>query len=114
MSQKSKSPKGKTAAIVSYLFFFLGSIIAIFMNMEERHDFARFHIRQSFGLHFIFVAFGQLLSGLDSIFNNVMIFYSFWIFYFVLWIYGFIGAISGKKQIVPILGNLFQKIFKVL
>jgi uncharacterized membrane protein len=110
MSQNNSKIKGKSAAIVSYLFFFLGSIIAIFMNMEERHDFARFHIRQSFGLHFIFIALAPLVTGFDS----MMISSSLYIFYSILWVYGFIGAISGKKQLIPLLGTLFQKLFKVL
>ncbi len=110
MSKTSSKVKGKSSAIISYLFFFLGSIIAIFMNMEHRHEFARFHIRQSFGLHFIFIALAPLSTG----FNNWMITLSLYIFYSILWVYGFIGAISGKKQPVPILGSLFQKLFKVL
>ena len=110
MSQSKQNVKGKSAAIISYLFFFLGSIIAISMNMEKRHDFARFHIRQSFGLHFIFIALAPLPTG----FNNWTITLSLYIFYSILWLYGFIAAISGKKQLVPVLGSLFQKLFKVL
>ncbi len=109
MSQNNSIP-GKSSAIISYLLFFLGSIIAIFMNMEDRHDFARFHIRQSFGLHFIFIALAPLSTGFD----NWMISFSLYVFYSILWLYGFIGAISGKKQMIPILGSLFQKLFKVL
>lgn len=110
MYKKHPKLKGKSAAIISYLFFFLGSVIAIFMNMEERHDFARFHIRQSFGLHFIFIALAPLSTGFD----NWMISLSLYIFYSILWVYGFIGAVTGKKQLVPILGSFFQKLFKVL
>ena len=40
---------GKTSAIVAYLTM-LGAIIAIFMNMEPKNPFARFHIRQAFGI----------------------------------------------------------------
>lgn len=110
MSQNNNNPKGKSAAIISYLFFFLGSIIAIFMNMDDRHEFARFHIRQSFGLHFIFIALAPLATGFD----NFMISIALYVFYSILWIYGFIGVVSGQKQLVPILGDFFQKIFKVL
>lgn len=108
MSQ-TPNRKGKTAAIVAY-FTIIGSVIAIFMNMDKRHEFARFHIRQAFGIHFIFIAFAPLVSGFD----NIMITYALWIFYFVLWIYGFTNAISGKTIPIPLLGQLFQKIFKVL
>jgi uncharacterized membrane protein len=109
MSQNTKNPKGKTAAIVAY-FTLIGSIIAIFMNSENRHEFARFHIRQAFGIHFIFIALAPLVTGFD----NFSISLTLYIFYSVLWIYGFISAVSGKKQLIPILGSFFQKIFKVL
>jgi len=110
MSKSASTVKGKSSAIISYLFFFLGSIIALFMNMEERHDFSRFHIRQSFGLHFVFIALAPLSTGFD----NWMISLSLYVFYSALWVYGFIGAITGKKQLIPILGAFFQKLFKVL
>jgi len=101
--------KGKSAAIVAY-FTIIGSVIAIFMNMDKRYEFARFHIRQAFGIHFVFIAFAPLATGFD----NWMISFSLYLFYAVLWIFGLINAISGNAQPVPILGNLFQKIFKVL
>lgn len=109
MSQTINNPKGKSAAIVAY-FTLIGSVIAIFMNSEKRHDFARFHIRQAFGIHFIFIAFAPLATGFD----NWMISFSLYIFYAVLWLYGFINAVSNKTQPIPIFGDLFQKIFKVL
>lgn len=109
MSQNTKFSKGKAAAIVAY-FTILGSIIAIFMNMDKRYKFARFHIRQAFGVHFIFIAFAPLATGFD----NWMISLALYIFYSVLWIYGFITAVSGKAHPVPLLGHFFQKIFKAL
>ncbi len=108
MSQ-APNRKGKSAAIVAY-FTIIGSIIAIFMNMDKRYEFARFHIRQAFGVHFVFIAFAPLVTGFD----NWMISFSLYLFYAVLWIFGLISAISGNAQPVPMLGKLFQKIFKVL
>jgi len=110
MSQNFKDPEGKLAAIIGYFFFFVGTIIAVFINMEKRHDFARFHIRQSCGIHFIFVVLAPLVTA----FNDPKITIALWIFYAVLWIYGFLNAVSGKTEPIPILGNFFQKIFKVL
>lgn len=108
MSQ-APNRKGKSAAIVAY-FTIIGSVIAIFMNMDKRYEFARFHIRQAFGVHFVFIAFAPLATGFD----NWMISFSLYLFYAVLWVFGLINAISGNTQPVPILGKLFQKIFKVL
>ncbi|MGI9551972.1 MAG: hypothetical protein ACR2MT_12295 [Aurantibacter sp.] len=98
--------EGKTTALVAY-FTIVGSLIAISMNMEPKHDFARFHTRQAFGLHLIFHGFAIFLSQ----WFNEYAWYGLYVFYFVLWFYGFLGALNGKKQSVPILGPYFQKWF---
>ena len=36
----------------------------------------------------------------------------FYIFYFILWIYGFLGVLQGQMKLIPLLGEQFQKIFK--
>ena len=97
---------GKTTAIVAY-FTIVGALIAITMNMESKNEFARFHIRQAFGLHLFFLGFALFLSQ----WFNIYAWYGLYICYLVLWGYGFIGAIGGKKQSVPILGDFFQKWF---
>lgn len=98
--------EGKTTAIIAYLTL-LGALIAITRNMEPKHDFARFHTRQAFGLHLIFHAFALFLSQ----WFNEYAWYGLYVFYLVLWGYGFIGALNGKKQSVPVLGPYFQKWF---
>ena len=49
------NPEGnaKTSAIISYITI-VGTIIAYFMNMEEKNEFASFHIRQAFGINITF------------------------------------------------------------
>lgn len=102
--------KGKTTAIVSY-FTIIGSIIAIFMNQEEnRSTYASFHIRQTLGIFLTFFLLGYPIGYFDS----WMVSYAFWVFIFILWIYGFLGALSGEKRIVPIVGEFYQKTFKNL
>lgn len=98
--------EGKTTAIVAY-FTLLGALIAISMNMEPKNDFARFHTRQAFGLHIMFIGFALFLS---YAFNEYA-WYGLYVLYIVLWGYGFVGAISEKKQSVPVLGPYFQKWF---
>ena len=97
---------GKTTAIVAYITM-VGALIAISMNMESKNDFARFHTRQAFGLHLVFLAFAIFLS----VWFNQYAWYGLYIFYIVLWFYGFMGALNEKKQAVPILGPYFQKWF---
>ena len=102
--------KGKTTAIVSY-FTIIGSIIAIFMNQDEsKSEFASFHIRQALGVFLTFFLLGYPIGYFDS----WMITSSFWVFVFILWIYGFLGALSGEKRIVPLVGEFYQKVFKNL
>ncbi|KGO90603.1 DUF4870 domain-containing protein [Flavobacterium suncheonense] len=101
--------QGKTTAIISYLTI-LGSIIAIFMNLEPKNPFAGFHIRQAFGLNITF----YILAYFIGYFDSWMISGAFYVFIVVLWFYGFIGAIQGEMKIVPLLGEYFQKWFKNL
>ena len=100
--------KGKQKAIVSYLTI-IGSVIAIFMNQEEnRSEFASFHIRQALGIFLTFFLMGYPIGYFD----NWMVSASFWIFIFILWVYGFITCLNNETKMVPFLGELFQKVFK--
>ncbi|MBL7473461.1 DUF4870 domain-containing protein [Robertkochia sediminum] len=98
--------EGKTTAIIAYLTL-IGALIAIFMNQEPKNAFARFHIRQAFGVHLIYWAMGLIIGSLDI----WMLQYSYWILFFALWAYGFVGAIQGKWYAVPVIGPWFQKWF---
>lgn len=101
--------KGKNIAIVSYLTI-IGTIIAILMNNEDKSEFARFHIRQALGLFLTFFLLGYFIGY----FNSWMITSAFWVFIFVLWVYGFIGALNGEKKEMPIVGPFYQNTFKSL
>lgn len=103
--------KGKTNAYVAYLTI-IGCIIAMVMNSdtEKRSAFASFHIRQALGLVLLFFALGYPVGTFDS----WMVSSAFYIFFFILWMYAFLGALSGKMNEIPLLGSLFQKLFKGL
>jgi uncharacterized membrane protein len=98
--------EGKTTAIVAYLTM-VGALIAISMNSDPKNEFARFHTRQAFGLHLVFLGFAIFLSN----WYNEYAWYGLYVFYIVLWFYGFLGALNNKKQEVPLLGAYFQKWF---
>ena len=100
---------GKSTAITAYILV-VGALIAMSMNSENKNPFASFHVRQGLGISILFVAIGYSISGLES----PMITYPFWIFTAVLWGYGLYSAISGQMQPMPLVGGLFQKIFKKL
>ncbi|WP_313788458.1 hypothetical protein [Flagellimonas pacifica] len=77
------------------------------MNIEPKNAFARFHIRQAFGIHLLYHSFAFFLnySGVNS---GWIVLYAV---YFLCWVYGLLGAIGQKKQLLPVLGPYFQKWF---
>ena len=101
--------KGKSTAIISYIMI-VGVLIAMTINAEAKNKFASFHIRQALGLSITFISLGLIISN----FNNEMITISMWIFVSILWAYGMITAIKGQTLPMPLLGPLFQKLFKKL
>lgn len=105
----SSSEEGKTTAIVAYITI-IGTIIAYFMNLDPKNPFASFHIRQAFGLHITF----YLLGALMGMINSGFIVGAFYVFFFVLWIYGLWAAIQGEMKEIPVLGPLFQKWFSTI
>ncbi len=104
MTQKEAS--GKTTAAIAYITI-IGVLIAFSMNQSNKDPFARFHIRQAFGLHITFLLLGFLIG----FFNSMMITASFWLFFFILWGYGFLGAMQNRKNLIPIFGKPFQQWF---
>jgi uncharacterized membrane protein len=102
--------KSKNTAIIAYLTI-IGSVVAIFMNQEEnKSDFASFHIRQALGLFISFFLLGYFVGYA----NSWMATSAFYLFYFILWIYGFTGALQGQKRELPLVGGFFQNTFKSL
>lgn len=101
--------ESKNIAIISYLTV-VGSIIALFMNSENKTAFASFHIRQALGLFLSYFALAYLIGYFDS----WMISGSFFMAYFILWIFGFLGALQNEQREIPIVGAFFQSFFKNL
>lgn len=97
---------GRNNAIISYLTIF-GTIIAFYLNNENKNKFASFHIRQALGLWLTFFALGYIIGSFDSWAISL----GFYLSFAVLFIYGFTNAMGRKAQSVPLLGDLYQKIF---
>ena len=98
--------QGRTIAIIAYLTF-VGALIAITMNAESKYPLGRFHCRQAFGLHLSFLGFALFLSTAFSFYAWL----GLYLMYFLLWIYGFLGALQGKEKQLPIIGKYFQDWF---
>lgn len=103
----TNNKEGKNIAIVSYLTI-IGTVIAVFMNIDSKNSFAAFHIRQALGIFISFFLIGYFIGYFDS----WMISSAFYLFYFILWIYGFMGALQNEMKIIPLLGEQFQKVFR--
>ncbi len=100
----------KNNAIIAYLTI-IGSVIAIFMNQDdEKNEFVSFHIRQALGLFLSFFLLGYFVGSVDSWTATS----AFYIFYFILWVYGFSGVLQGEKKLLPIVGSFFQNTFRSL
>ena len=104
---KNDIQNGKITAITSYILI-VGILIALSMNAESKNKFASFHIKQALGLNLTFISIGLLISN----FSNTQIYVSFWVFFTVLWVFGILSAIKGETKPIPLVGNLFQKVFK--
>ena len=100
------SAPGKTAAVVAYITI-VGCLIAITMNIEEKNEYARFHIRQAFGIHVLFHALAILMTYAGYAYLAIPVY----LFYFVIWIFGFLQALNGSMKPLPLVGRYFQKWF---
>lgn len=101
--------EGKTLAVVSYLTI-IGSVIAIIMNGEKKNEFTSFHNRQGLGLCLLWMFIAYFVSQFD----NFQISIAFWISMGALLFLGVITAINGSMKPIPVIGPIFQKIFKGL
>ncbi len=109
MNNNTTVEQGKTIAITSYILI-IGALIALTMNAEKKNPYAAFHIRQALGLSIMFLALGSIVSRFD----NINITFAMWIFMSILWSYGIMTAAQGNTRPIPVLGPLFQKVFKTI
>ncbi len=105
----SNTSNGKTAAFVAYLTI-IGTIIAFFINFDDKNKFAYFHIRQALGLYITFF----ILAYFVGYFDSWLISGPFYVFFIMLWFYGFTSALSGTTKPVPLLGEHYQKLFNMI
>jgi len=105
---------GKTVAILSYCTL-IGFIIALVMNGDQKNksELGVFHIRQGLGIFLTSFAIGFASIVLIFIpFLGWLIIMGAYITVFVFWIMGLIAAINGEMKAVPLLGAIYQNLFK--
>ncbi|MFC4632524.1 DUF4870 domain-containing protein [Dokdonia ponticola] len=104
---KTPTSDEKTTAIIAYVTF-IGLIIAMVMNDAQRSNLVSYHIRNMIGLSLISAGFGVLgWIGFPGLLLS-----GFGIVLMILWFIGFVGALKGEKQEIPVLGKYFQDWFK--
>ncbi|MBM3437366.1 MAG: hypothetical protein FJY07_14265 [Bacteroidetes bacterium] len=97
----NSTEEDKTVAVVSYITL-LGWIIAFIIYGKNKTELGAYHLRQSLGLHITYLLL--LLFGVAGKILAVLI--------FIFAIIGLIYAIQGDKKPVPVLGDIYQSLFK--
>lgn len=102
------SPAGKSTALIAYAPF-VGFLIAYFINRDENHEFATWHIKNMFGLSIFFVASLIVQSQIDVTTGDIL-----WLSCCVVWLFCWAMALLNKKIGLPILSEKFQEWFTFL
>jgi uncharacterized membrane protein len=109
---------GRVAAIISY-FTIIGWLIAYFaLYKNKKTDFAGFHLRQSLLFAIVAMLLGWGLVILLTILINTTGFKALGIIgtavqilLLIMWLIGLIGAITGRKTAIPLVGKKAQQLF---
>ena len=60
--ENNAAEQGKTFAIISYITI-IGTLIAFFLNRENRNPFISFHVRQALGLWLLQFLLGYFIGA---------------------------------------------------
>jgi len=102
------SPPGKSTALIAYAPF-VGFLIAYFINRDEDHEFARWHIKNMFGLTLFFIVSLVVQSQINIAIGDVL-----WLVCVVIWLICWCSAFFNKKIGIPIVSEKFQQWFTFL
>ena len=102
----------KTKGIVAYITI-IGWIIALIKN-SPKDEYVSFHIRQMLGVAIFSILVSIIFSFIAGILDSSIIQLIGSIVGVVFWVIGLMGALSEQKKLVPVIGELSQKLFKSL
>jgi len=97
-----KLANDKLVAILSYITI-IGWIVAFLINKSNKSDLGSFHLRQALLL---------VIAGLIVAFIPTFVGWILQVIVFILWIFGLVYAIQGKKKEIPLIGHLAQDWFR--
>ncbi len=80
----------------------LGWLLAIILNGIKKDQMTSFYIRQSLGIYLCY-----FIARFIPEYYIIA-----WGFFFVFWIYSFVGSIKMTENMIPLVGPYFQKWFK--
>jgi uncharacterized membrane protein len=92
----------RTKAIVAH-FYFIGWIIALVINSNNKEEFTTFYLRQTLGIFLV----GTVVSWIPVVgwLAGLVI--------FAFWILSFVYSLQGQMKVIPF-GEYFQDWFKNL
>jgi len=103
------APVDNTVAFVCYLTL-IGFIVAIVINKDaKKNQLGNFHLRQMLGLWIAAVVLGVV--NVIPILGQIVFILGF-LFLFVLWVIGFMGALNRREKAVPLIGGFIQEKLK--
>ncbi|MCH7784315.1 MAG: hypothetical protein IIB06_02710 [Bacteroidetes bacterium] len=105
---ESYPPLGKNKAIIAYITF-VGMLIAYFMNRDEKHEFATYHIKNMFGLVLLLFISQVTQANIHLLAGEIL-----WLFSSIFWLYSLLMAFDNKKKGIPWLSEKFQEWFTFL
>ena len=99
----------KIVAILAYIAL-VGWIVAMVLN-NPKSELGSFHLRQALGVHALSAAVGivAIVPVLGWIAAMVAGFAAF-----IFWIIGLLGAIEGRKRLIPFIGEQVQEWFHAI
>ncbi|MBA5792845.1 DUF4870 domain-containing protein [Flavobacterium sp. xlx-214] len=104
----------KTVSIVSYITI-IGWVIAYLVGKDNLDAFAKYHLRQSFGLGISALIVGFIIGIVVFILPVLgLITWVINVFFFVLFIVGIINAVNGQMKPLPIIGKMFEDKFSFI
>ena len=99
---------GRTTALIAYAPF-VGFLIAFFINKDDNHAFATWHIKNMFGLFLLFIVSLIVQAQVNIVAGDIL-----WFLCLLVWIYSGMMAYFNHKKSIPVLSDKFQSWFTFL
>jgi uncharacterized membrane protein len=103
MDRKEDQQQAQTVAFISYLWI-PGWLLALVLHGNKKTYLGGFHLRQALGIWMVSLFFPFVRFARWAILGIVM----------AMWLYGIVTAAKREQKPIPIMGDIFQRLFKGL